>query len=272
MGGAGYQAGGPPETLLDLPGLREAARRLMRANEVNPDPNTAMVVASASLLGLAARAATGEGQQIFVDMFGANAYANFDDLIDYPGKPERLPLGPGLRGPGALNRLYPTADGWVFLGLYCREEWARFCALGGFETDLQPFPADGQTADEAVTGHGSPLMAALGSYFGERTADAWETLFKDSGVGCVRADQSEHGRVLCGSGRRGVDGPGDPRRARDLSQARTHAEFRGAAPGPARRRQSRCGWPAPPGRARLPGAGGGPAVRGRRALLRLGEA
>ena len=34
MGGAGYQAGGPPEVLLDPAGLREAARRLMRANEV----------------------------------------------------------------------------------------------------------------------------------------------------------------------------------------------------------------------------------------------
>ncbi len=198
MGGAGYQAGGPPEALLDLPGLREAARRLMRANEVNPDPNTAMVVASASLLGLAARAVTGEGQQIFVDMFGANAYANFDDLIDYAGKPERLPLGPGLRGPSALNRLYPAAEGWVFLGVYCREEWARFCALGGFETDMQPFPADGEAADEAVIGHGSVLMEALGSYFGERTADAWETLFEDSGVGCVRADRANTGEFFAG--------------------------------------------------------------------------
>jgi crotonobetainyl-CoA:carnitine CoA-transferase CaiB-like acyl-CoA transferase len=200
MGGAGYQAGGPPETLLDLPDLREAARRLMRANEVNPDPNTAMVVCSASLLGLAARAATGEGQQIFVDMFGANAYANFDDLIDYPGKPERPPLGPGLRGPNALNRLYPAAEGWVFLGVYRQEEWERFCRVGGFESDENPFPAGAPAADVAVSGNDSPLAEALGRYFAGRSADEWEALFEGSGVGCVRADRLNTGEFFAGPG------------------------------------------------------------------------
>ena len=89
MGGAAYQAGGSIDRLLPIPELREAARRLMRANEVNPDPNTAVVICAASLLGLLARETTGIGQQIFVDMFIANAYANFDDMVDYPGKPER---------------------------------------------------------------------------------------------------------------------------------------------------------------------------------------
>lgn len=199
MGGAGYQAGGPPETLLDLPELREAARRLMRANEVNPDPNTAMVVCSASLLGLAARAATGEGQQIFVDMFGANAYANFDDLIDYPGKPERPPLGPGLRGPNALNRLYPAAAGWVFLGLYSDDEWRRFRDLTGFDSEAVPFPVDAPLGDLSVMGNGAPLADALVQFFALRTADEWEALFEGSGLGCVRADRHNTGEFFAGS-------------------------------------------------------------------------
>ncbi|MEJ2089412.1 MAG: CoA transferase, partial [Gammaproteobacteria bacterium] len=74
MGGVLYQLGERvPGSLQDMAGLRLWTRRLMRANEVNPDPNTAMVIASAVVLGLAARQRTGSGQQILVDMFGANA-------------------------------------------------------------------------------------------------------------------------------------------------------------------------------------------------------
>ena len=61
--------------------IRETARRLFRANEVNPDPNTSMVVATTVLLGLRARSRLGVGQAMFTDMFGANAYANFDDFV-----------------------------------------------------------------------------------------------------------------------------------------------------------------------------------------------
>ncbi|MCZ6711881.1 MAG: CoA transferase, partial [Gammaproteobacteria bacterium] len=80
MGGVIYQMGGRlPDKLQDIDGLKLWTRRLMRANELNPDPNTAVVVATSILLGLMARARTGLGQQILLDMFGANAYANSDD-------------------------------------------------------------------------------------------------------------------------------------------------------------------------------------------------
>ncbi len=39
---------------------------------------------------LAAQRRSGVGQQVFVDMFGSNAYANFDDCLRYPGKAPRL--------------------------------------------------------------------------------------------------------------------------------------------------------------------------------------
>jgi len=53
-GGAIYQAGGgmPPPATDDIDALLEGARRMMRANEVNPDPSTAMIVATAGMLGL----------------------------------------------------------------------------------------------------------------------------------------------------------------------------------------------------------------------------
>ena len=77
----------------------------MRANEANPDPNTSMVVCSAAMLGIAAAKRHGIGQRIFVDMLGANAYANADGFLDYAGKPPRAVPDHDLYGLCATYRL-----------------------------------------------------------------------------------------------------------------------------------------------------------------------
>ena len=74
-----------------------------------------MLVASATLLGLYAQQRYGVGQQIFVNMLTANAYANADDFIRYEGKQPRRQVDGELYGISALYRLYPTEQGWVFL-------------------------------------------------------------------------------------------------------------------------------------------------------------
>ena len=99
MGGVVYQmAGRLPQELQDIDGLKLWTRRLMRANELNPDPNTSVVVATSVMLGLMARARTGQGQRIMLDMLGANAYANSDDFLRYPGKPPRALPDEGCHG------------------------------------------------------------------------------------------------------------------------------------------------------------------------------
>ena len=50
------------------------------------------MVASAAVMGLLAAAQTGQGQRVELDMFGANAYANFDDFVDVGAGSARLPL------------------------------------------------------------------------------------------------------------------------------------------------------------------------------------
>ena len=118
LGGVVAQLGGHlPDRLLSGDALRDAARRISRANELNPDPNTSLVVATAASLGLAARVRCGVGQAIYVDMFGANAYANFDDFFDYPGKPPRAEVDDLCFGTSERRRLYRTADGWVLLSV-----------------------------------------------------------------------------------------------------------------------------------------------------------
>ena len=114
MGGVFYQLGGePPTEQLQGDELRDWARKLFRANEVNPDPNTSMVTATAVLLALMARKRHGVGQAVSVDMFCANAYANFDDFLRYPGKPDRPCPRRDQTGFDGYE-LRQTGDGWVF--------------------------------------------------------------------------------------------------------------------------------------------------------------
>lgn len=181
MGGAGQQAGGVPSTLLDLPGLREAARRLMRANEVNPDPNTAMVICTSALLGLIARERHGTGQQIFGDMFIANAYANFDDMIAFDGKQPRPPLLPDLMGVDALHALYPCKEGVVFLGIDRSADWVRFCEIVGQEHLLSHYPSP-------LPHPPAELIEELRLVFREHSAHHFEEMLAPRGIGCVAAD------------------------------------------------------------------------------------
>ena len=162
LGGVVWQMGGLPEDgPMSLEAIREVARALFRANEVSPDPNTSMVVATAATLGLLAREATGQGQEIFVDMLGANAYANWDDFLSYPGKPDRPRVDADILGLGPRCRLYECRAGWVFLHVASDADWAR---LG--------------VADEA----------AAEAMFRTEDADVWERRLTAGGVVCVRAD------------------------------------------------------------------------------------
>ena len=188
MGGVMYQMGERlPDQLQDVEGLRLWTRRLMRANEVNPDPNTAAVVCTSALLGLSARQRTGAGQRVLVDMLGANAYANHDDFVSYPGKTPRLladELGHGL---SSVYRLYRCAsDQWVFLALVTAREKQRFIdAVRG--AGLEP-----PTLEE-FDPSGDGLADALASLFERRDADFWEALLASQGLGCVRADAQRPG-------------------------------------------------------------------------------
>jgi len=183
MGGVLFQmAERVPSELQNIENLTLWTRRLMHANEVNPDPNTAVIVATSVMLGLVARQRTGRGQQILVDMFGANAYANHDDFLSYPDKPDRALADAELLGLSATYRLYPCAEEqWVFLALTNENERA------GFVNSLQKANVDGPSAELLAAG-GTALSDALAALFMTKNAAFWEALFAPAGIGCVRAD------------------------------------------------------------------------------------
>ncbi len=137
MGGVFYQLGGPPPAeLLHGEALLDWSRRLFRANEVNPDPNTSMATVTAVLLALAARRRHGIGQQVRVDMFCANAYANFDDAVSFPGKPERVLPRRDQTGFDGYELIHED-EGWVF-------------RCGGVQTGAERHWADALGAPEAL--------------------------------------------------------------------------------------------------------------------------
>jgi crotonobetainyl-CoA:carnitine CoA-transferase CaiB-like acyl-CoA transferase len=192
MGGVLWQAGAamPPAEVDGTDEVKEYARRFYRANELNPDPNTSMVVASAALLGLYARQTQGIGQHIETDMLIGNAYANLDDFVSYEGKPARPPVDAELFGLNALYRLYETAEGWIFLACVFEREWQALCrALQ--RPDLSR--DERFSCAEARRAHDAELVGLLAQEFCRRPAAEWETLLSGHDVGCVRADGSTAG-------------------------------------------------------------------------------
>ena len=195
-GGALMQSGEdwPPAEVASIGELREASRWFSRANEGNPDPNTSMCVASAAMLGLAARQQTGKGQRIFLSMLGANGYANADDFLAYEGKPERPALDAALHGTDALGRLYRARDGWVFLAAAGDASWRALCEAAGAEG----LAADPRFATAAARReHDAALASELEALFAERAAAEWERTLIAAGVGCVDAGAYDsHGAFL----------------------------------------------------------------------------
>ena len=171
LGGVVWQMGGAlPREVRDVASVRETARKLSRAQELNPDPNTSMVVATAALLGLVARLRHDVGQEVQVDMFGANAYANFDDFVDFPGKAARRLPDRDLLGLGGLHRLYRCRAGWIFLSAESADSRARL-----------------RDALDRL-GYRGIDDASLARVFAERDAVWWEDELAPQGIGCVVAD------------------------------------------------------------------------------------
>ena len=183
MGGVLFQMGERvPKELQGIDDLRLWTKRLMHANEVNPDPNTAVVVATSVMLGLVARQRTGQGQQIYIDMFGANAYAHHDDFLSYPGKADRALADAELLGLSATYRLYACDDDqWAFLALTNQQERENFVAT------LDKAGIQAPDANILAAG-GTAASDALGEMFSKNNAEFWEELLASAGIGCVRAD------------------------------------------------------------------------------------
>ena len=190
-GGASYQAGSALSARWEsYAELCEISRRLVRANESNPDPNTSVVAASAILLALLHRERTGEGQGVYVNMLTANLYANAEDALAYDGKPPRRQPDDQLYGLSATYRLYRSADGWVFVGVGSDDEWVRLCRAVG-RSDLT---TDARFRSAAARLDNNDVLAdALAALLATRRSSEWEDIGLTAKVGLVSADATTAG-------------------------------------------------------------------------------
>lgn len=169
----------------DLDELKALSLRLFVANEGHPDPVTGALAATALLLGLADRDRAGRGAELTTSMLCASAYLLSAEWIRWAGRPAMSELDEGLHGTQALDRLYPTAEGWLFVGVDASDEWARLVDVVG-----DPALVDGRFATVAGRlAHDEELQGLLTVALARRTADAWQADLLAAGVGAVRADQ-----------------------------------------------------------------------------------
>ncbi|MDP6420356.1 MAG: CoA transferase [SAR202 cluster bacterium] len=188
-GGAVAQMGRgtiPPEDAeLDMEEIVEVSRRLGRAQDVNPDPNTSMVTSTAIAMGLYARQRFGKPQYVETTMIGSNAFANANAFFDYEGAPERPVAGPDGYGLNALYRIYEADGGWIYLACPMEDEWCDLCrALDRSDLMDDPRFADSrsrETNDDA-------LVAELAPIFASQRPEHWETTLSAADVGCVKVE------------------------------------------------------------------------------------
>ena len=172
---------------LDADARYEYSLRMIRSNEASPDITGALGVATALSLGLLHRQRTGRGQYIETTMLASNLLLCSEDAIRYAGKPDLPELDGELRGTGALNRLYQTAAGWLFVCTPTEPEWRQLCVAVGRAGWIDD--ARYRTA-ESRRRFNDQLVAELATALEARSAADWEGLFARAGVAGVRADAS----------------------------------------------------------------------------------
>jgi len=196
-GGAWAQAGAgyPPTADASVTNMERAAisRRLELANEANPDFNSAVAAAAATLMGLFHCARTGQGLEIETRMMLSNAMMMSADFVEVDGRPTRREVDHALDGLGPLYRLYEAAKGWVFVAAPQQRDFQRLCA--GLDHPALADDPRFATAEKRAA-NAEALTRALAAVLLTRSADAWENALTSRGVACVRADVGPCSRWL----------------------------------------------------------------------------
>jgi crotonobetainyl-CoA:carnitine CoA-transferase CaiB-like acyl-CoA transferase len=150
---------------------------------VDGDSNAALGLLAALALGIYHQQRTGEGQRMTTSMIGGNAWAYADDFCSYAGKPPVPLCDDEYFGTGALDRVYPAAEGtWVCLAVRSDAEFERLVGSIGLPelaTDHHFARAENRVTNDDA------LVAALGARFAEKPAPEWEASLSAVRVGCV---------------------------------------------------------------------------------------
>ncbi len=166
-------------------GLRAAGPGNPPMDAGHGDPDAALGVATALLLGIRAARLNEKGQYLETRMITTGAYEVSDALFEYSGCPPEPAIDALQQGFHALYRLYETGDGWILLACPQENEWTSLCNAIERE-DLAQDPRFGNL--ETRRKYDTDLIGILESVFRNRSANEWERRLTDADVACVRAD------------------------------------------------------------------------------------
>ncbi len=144
------------------------------------DNMTAMMHAAAITMALFHRERTGRGQRIETSLLQSGIFINGDAFTRYQSRPARLLPDAGQHGLGALDRMYATADGRVFIVVLDDDErWRRLASV----PRLAPALADSRFETAAGRSeHSEALAAALDAAFANVTTDECLAELDEAGV------------------------------------------------------------------------------------------
>jgi crotonobetainyl-CoA:carnitine CoA-transferase CaiB-like acyl-CoA transferase len=151
------------------------------------DGFSALVGATGLLLGLLGRARRGDGDSVVTSMLTTTGHAIGDDMVSYEGRHAITTPDPDLWGLNALYRLYPAAEGWVFLACPKEQEWRTLAGALVAEADLASDPRFATAALRST--NDVDLVAVLTGIFARRKAHEWEALLAPLGLGCVEVEE-----------------------------------------------------------------------------------
>ena len=138
------------------------------------DYGTGISAAFAVMLALLERKKTGLGQKIEAALSYTSALITGPYHVDYEGFQREDIGGPGVRGTGALNRLYECSDGWLLLSVSGNIELDALKATPYF-SGIPEFPS----CDD------------LRPIFRQKSTAEWETILEKAGVPAVRNTSTE---------------------------------------------------------------------------------
>jgi crotonobetainyl-CoA:carnitine CoA-transferase CaiB-like acyl-CoA transferase len=149
-----------------------------------PDPGSALGAATALLLGLRAREATGKGQALETTMLTSTAYIMSPWLVFHPDSPPPRVADGRQHGLTALYRLYRCARGWLFLACARSAQWhALALAL-----DRAVWLDDARFATEPDRlAHDAELATLIGAELARHDVRDWATYLHQHGIPAVEA-------------------------------------------------------------------------------------
>jgi crotonobetainyl-CoA:carnitine CoA-transferase CaiB-like acyl-CoA transferase len=161
---------------------------------VQSDGIAAHGVGSALLVALYAKHRGRTLSNVVTTMLGTVQQAMIPYNVSYATRPADRAADDQFFGMNALYRMYPAADGYVFLAAPLSREWPALAKALSPYVDLH---ADERFADaDSRTAHDAELIAALTPVFATKTKLEWEHELSAQDVGCVEVAEANSELVL----------------------------------------------------------------------------